>query len=151
MSDGYSHAATALEKIWMGRASVAEAVMGKHNDKLSDKQRRFAYALVCETLKFNEALDTVIEATLPLALVSTHATCCFTRNLPLLVVNRRSLLSNCLRLQLGTAKEAEEGDVLRRALAYVMCFDLLFSGRRKLQVTFDRALFSRLCGAVLAL
>jgi putative methyltransferase len=57
---------------------------------------------VCETLKFNEALDVVIEAVLPPEL-------------------------------LGTAREATEGDVLRRSLAYVMCYDLLFSGRRKLQ------------------
>jgi putative methyltransferase len=102
MADGYSHAATALERVWTGRGSIKEAVLGKHNDALSNKQRRFAYALVCETLKFNEALDTVIEAVLPPAL-------------------------------LGTAREATEGDVLRRSLAYVMCYDLLFSGRRKLQ------------------
>ena len=129
MADGYSHAAAALERVWAGRGSIKEAVLGKHNDALSNKQRRFAYALVCETLKYaplrkslfslhsscsyliqallgwgryNEALDTVIEAVLPPEL-------------------------------LGTAREASEGALLRRSLAYVMCYDLLFSGRRKLQ------------------
>ena len=43
MADGYSHAAAALERVWSGRGSIKEAVLGKHNDALSSKQRRFAY------------------------------------------------------------------------------------------------------------
>ena len=77
MSDGYAHAAKALERVWAGQGSVKEvccllqavtsllqfsywtrcgvqAVLGRHNHKLDAKQKRFAYALVCETLKFNE-------------------------------------------------------------------------------------------------
>ena len=100
MADGYSHAAAALDRVWAGRGSIKEAVLGKHNDRLSNKQRRFAYALVCQTLKFNEALDAVVGEALPPEL-------------------------------LDEAAAAGEERTLRRSLAYVMIYDLVFSGRRK--------------------
>ena len=92
--------------MWSGRSSVNEAVLGKHNARLSSKQRRSAYALVAETLKFTEALDTVVEA-LPAGLLTD-----------------------------GGSRDENERQVegkLRRSLAYVMIYDLLFSGRRKMQ------------------
>ena len=73
MADGYSHAAAALDRVWAGRGSIKEAVLGKHNDRLSNKQRRFAYALVCQTLKFNEALDAVVGEALPPELLDEEA------------------------------------------------------------------------------
>ena len=54
MSDGYVHAAAALDRVWSKRASVKEAVLGKHNSKLSGQQKKMTYAILCETLKYSE-------------------------------------------------------------------------------------------------
>jgi putative methyltransferase len=119
MSDGYNHAATALDRVWAGRGSVNEAVLGKHNDKLSTKQRRFAYALVCETLKFNEALDIIIAEALPGDLLC----------------DRRPARGGGGTPGGPHRKHQPQPQPQRLwcSLAYVMCYDLLLSGRRKLQ------------------
>jgi hypothetical protein len=90
-------------------AANPQAVLGNHNNELTSKQKRFAYALVCETLKFNDALDAVVGGSLPAELLS----------------------SGDGELEFLGAKGGERK--LPRSLAYVMCYDLLLSGRRKLQ------------------
>ena len=62
MSDGYSHAAGALERVWFKRASTKEAVLGKHNAKLSGQQKKMTYAILCETLKYSEVRAGILAA-----------------------------------------------------------------------------------------